>query len=335
MRRILILIALSLPLASPAAAQEKFRAAFYNLENFFDNRPDSLTADDDFTPMGNYHWTRKRFEQKKLNMAKAIAALGGEDGLVLLGLCELENAYVLRSLFYFSPLKRAGFRFVHYDSPDVRGIDAALAYDPERFEPLHSEPVRVRLSDDGSQTTRDILYVRGLALGFDTLHVFVCHAPSRRGGEAASRYRRAIFARTLRGRCDSIFARCDSAKVLIMGDFNDFPSDESMSVVLGASLDDVAGHKLYNLMAPLERAGEGSYKFRGDWNMLDQMIISASLKEGPGLRAGKEGAAIFRAAFLTEADEKNFGVKPFRTFLGPRYLGGFSDHLPVYCDFVR
>lgn len=329
----LILLFVSVPVFSQGL---DFRVMFYNVENFFDCKRDSSVNDADFTPDGAYHWTWKRFETKKNNIAKAIAAAGGLHGAAIVGLCEIENREVLSSLVYHSPLKGAGYRTIHYDSPDSRGIDTALLYDPEVFSPLSSSPIRVSFSgEDAGQTTRDILYVKGMLGSKDTLHVFVCHAPSRRGGELASRHKRLRFASVLKTVCDSIMQSVPDAKIMVMGDFNDFPSSISLSDVLGAetSWQKVENGKLYNMMSVLEKDGLGSYKYQGEWNMLDQIIVSAPLLDGAGLRV-KDKARIFSASFLLEDDSRYFGDKPRRTYLGPRYLGGFSDHLPVYVDLT-
>lgn len=308
---------------------------FYNVENFFDCKRDSSINDEDFTPQGAYHWTWSKFDIKKNNIAKAIIAAGGMDGAMLVGLCEIENRRVLSALVHDSPLKGRKYDIVHFDSPDARGIDTALLYDPSVFRLLTARPINVRFSRDTLETTRDILYVKGLVEDSDTLNVFVCHAPSRRGGEVASRSKRADFAARLRSACDSIMQTNPASKILIMGDFNDFPYDESISVVLGASpeWENVSQSGLYNLMGHLQKAGQGSYKYQGEWNMLDQIMVSASMLNENGISVSGE-AGIFSAPFLLEADKRYFGQKPYRTYLGPRYLGGFSDHLPVFVDLI-
>ncbi len=301
---------------------------FWNVENLYDPFDDSLKVDEAFTPAGEYHWTWSRFRIKLNMLAKTILASRHGEPPALIGLCEIENRFVLRRLTADTPLKNWQYRVIHYDSPDARGVDVGLLYLPTRFTPLHSEAIAVRFPQDTAARTRDILYVKGLPWCGDTLHLFVNHWPSRRGGEKASRHRRARAAFLLRLKTDSIMESDPRASIVIMGDFNDEPGDGSLSLVLGAVAPGQPG-RLINLMIP-KCGREGTHKFQAHWGILDQFIVSGSMLGEPALlRTTTENATILKLPFLMIRDERHMGSKPFRTYLGPRYTGGFSDHLPV------
>ena len=214
----------------------------------------------------------------------------------------------------------------------------AFLYQPDKFEPLWHEAIGVYFPFDTSSKTRDILYVKGVIANTDTIHFFVNHWPSRYGGYLATKPKREFVAGVLRTKVDSIFQTDIQAKILIMGDFNDDPDDESVLKVLNAK-SDTAGLQntdLFNLMFIYEKKWKsGTLKYQGNWNVFDQLIISEALFSGvSGLKISDEGAKIFNPDFLFEEDKKHLGVKPFRTYSGPKYQDGFSDHLPVYLDLI-
>ncbi len=284
---------------------------FWNLENAFDPYDDPLTRDEEFTPGGARHWTWKRMDRKLVGVAKTILVAADTYGEVpvLIGLCEVENATVVRRLAEKTPLAAYDYGWIHRDSPDGRGIDVALLFRRDAFQVLRVEAVPVATDPP----TRDILYVKGV-LWRDTVHVFVNHWPSKLGG-AAGRSRRDAAAEALRACVDSIDAAARPAgrePLILCGDFNATPAEIDLPIP-----------GLVNLAAPLAAAGEGSIKYRGTWELIDQFFVRGDAA-GPGPRM-----EIFRPPFLLEPDKGYTGDKPLRTWSGPHYKGGLSDHLPV------
>lgn len=309
---------------------------FYNVENLFHPSDDSLTADEDFTPTGSYHWTFKKYNRKVSMIGKVILAAGRGDPPWLVGLAEIENERVLKDLCYNSPLRKYGYRYVHYDSPDRRGVDVAMLFRDSCVRILRSRKIPVVFPFDTFARNRDILYAVLQFPSGDSLHVFVNHWTSRYGGYAATVPKRNWYAAVVRQCVDSLMTGDPRTKILITGDFNDYATDESMTEYLRVR---EYGHKLprdtlYNLMLPLARQSlRGSHKHEDFWGCLDQFIVSdAWLTDTTGVRQ-VGGAEVYDADFLLVDDEKYGGKKNFRTFLGPRYIGGFADHLPVYVMF--
>jgi len=312
------------------------RIAFYNVENLFDYLKDSVKNDGAWTPRGANRWTRARYWKKQNNLFKAIAALGHEQPLAILGLCEIENEKVLRDLTRGTPLRRHNYRYIHYESADARGIDVALIYRPDLFEVIKHYPILLIIPPDTVSRTRDFLYVKGVLFQRDTVHVIVCHFPSKFGGLMQTVDRRAFAGRLLRQKVDSILAENPTANIITMGDFNDEPSDESIAVAFRSRCDtaNFQPDDMLNLMCRFEGRA-GSHKFRETWSIIDHIMISKSLlKNIHGLSVLDQKAHIFAPDFLLEEDRVNMGKKPFRTYIGPRYHGGFSDHLPVFIDVV-
>lgn len=312
------------------------RILFYNTENLYDPYDDPTRMDDDFTPQGSRHWTYGKFMKKLSNLAKVIIAAGQREPPAIVGLCEIENRYVLNKLIYDSPLKKFRYRFVHHESPDIRGVDVALLYRPEVFRVISWISYVVKFPFDTLVQTREILYIRGQVFGDDTIHLFINHWPSRLGDYSISLQKRDHVAGFLRGKTDSLFKSEGPASIVIMGDFNDEPDNESMTGILH-SMTDTANMKetdLFNLMVRKKKiADEGTIKYQGRWSIFDQIIVSGALINGTkGIIAFQSDTHIFNDRILLEPDERYLGYKPNRTFVGPRYHGGFSDHLPVYLD---
>jgi hypothetical protein len=307
-------------------ASNSVLVGFYNLENLFDpvNQPNVL--DDDFTPEGSKHWTPERYEKKLRHVGKTISSLGSlsdVDYPVLMGVAELENDRVLDDLLEMESLKKNGMDFIHYDSPDERGIDTALLFHRDFFEPEHCEPIPLLLfNEDGSRDyTRDITYVRGNLNG-ERLHVFVNHWPSRRDGAMETVAKRITAASTILSFMEVLEEEEENPNYLIMGDFNDGPGSESIQHLL-------AGKPLFNPMHTLISPDRGTAKYKGEWSIFDQILISHTLLQiAPGTHSFDQ-ANIFDAHFLQEWKQPYKG-KPFRTFAGQKYLGGYSDHFPVY-----
>ena len=326
-----LLFSISMP--DRAIAQQSIRLVFWNVENFFDIFDDTTRNDDAFTPGGQNHWSNQRYERKLTNITKTLVALGrhGDNTFsmpTVVGMAEVENDKVLRDLCQGTPLRRFGYGHVHFDSPDRRGIDVALLYRKEQFTPFLSQAINV---SDSSQDflTRDLLLVEGTLFSGDTLALIICHFPSKLGGTTSDK-RRAIVAGKLRNIMDSVQTSHPFGTLVVMGDFNGAPDEEELSVICRS----IKGISYTNLMADME-PGKGSYRHQDHWSCLDQIIVSTSTAEPNSdlnLRLKDKRGKIFDAPFLLLDDDKHLGKKVFRTFLGMRYQGGYSDHLPVYID---
>ena len=316
---------LFLCLALPVRAQESFRVLFWNVENLFDCKDDPRKNDNEFLPDAKRNWTPYRYWEKVRNLAKGIIASGNDYVPDLVGLCEVENDSCLYDLTRRSPLREAGYRYVMTDSPDQRGIDVALLYQRASFKVLQHQSIRVPHKQLKKGPTRDILHVVGKVVSGDTLDVMVCHLPSRSGGQAKSEPYRIFVADLIKQTVDSLLEVRNHPHIILMGDFNDYPTDKSMKRLC-------SGKRLHNLMKGKKG---GSYRYRGEWGMLDQFIVSGSLlKKKSNIRTSKDKAQVLCHPFLLEEDDKYGGEKPFRTYNGMRYQGGFSDHLPICLDLT-
>ena len=337
----LLFIELQIVTSFTAIAQDdgRFRVAFWNFENFFDPFVDSTRVYNEFTENGSQHWTKSRFYKKRNNLYKAILAISENEPLAVLGIAEIENQYVLNMLFNQTPLKTHNYRIIHYEGDDKRGIDVAMVYCIDKLQLIYTEQVKVRNAKNKNYKTRDILYAKFFDRRGDTLHVFVNHWPSRYGGERETIKLRAIAAKALKHKVDSLIALPQTIpKIIVMGDFNDTPEDPSISEVLGAKNIDTLGSldTLVNLFANNKNLGFfGTLKHQYSWQIFDQIIVSNSLITNiKGLEYKNNSAQIFHADFLFEKDDSFGGVKLFRTYVGPKYFGGYSDHLPVYIDLI-
>lgn len=330
---LLFLIFFFVILESPAQEKLSYSVLFYNTENLFDWENDPTINDDEFTPEGDRHWTYKRFQQKISNVSKAIIAASGWNLPAVIGLCEVENRFVLEQMISKTALKAHPFQIIHKESPDPRGIDVAMLYNPEVFEPILYEYLPL-LNDNGAvRRTREILYVKGqMKTSLDTLHFFFNHWPSRYSGLLETTEWRTKAAEMLKQKTDSLFQLNTSSKIIVMGDFNDQPIDNSIREMLQAlPLEgEVQPGKLYNLAYNWGGEGEGSMKYQSQWFVFDQAIVSSTLLD-PALNSGAKitDAKIIRNSFLLEADERYGGQRPFRAYYGFDYQNGFSDHLPV------
>ncbi len=312
-----------------------FRIIFYNVENLFDTFNDPKKDDDAFTPSGDRRWTTYRLNNKLNNLYRALAAAGGWHFPAIIGLCEVENRYVLEMLVNNTGLNSSGYEIIHRNSADSRGIDVAVLYRPDDFILLDTKFIPVIFPFDSLTGTRDIVYLKGVAGENDTLHVFVNHWPSRWGGQAATEPYRIYAASLLRSFADSLFNINTGTKIIIMGDFNDEPNDKSLKDYLGAGFgyDNPETGELYNISLENKKNNHGSLKFQGEWFLFDQFMVSGSLlKGGDGLQTCSQSTSVFSAGFLLVPDNAWFGYKPFRTYEGFRHSGGFSDHLPVVLD---
>lgn len=306
---------------------------FYNVENLFDTVEDTTILDDEFLPDSAKNWTLERYNKKLVDLAKVLTAIS-QDGLPeVVGVCEVENRQVVEDLFGTDSLGKGKFKIIHEDSPDARGIDVALAYNSELLSELYHEKIRYSFSFEPETTTRDILYAKLLSCG-DTLHFFVNHWPSRRGGQEASEPKRLKAATVLRTKIDSILLRDQKAKIIAMGDFNDYPNNRSMTEVMNC--EPGANQRLTNLTYNFHENGVGTYNYKGEWGMLDQFIVSDGLLySSEGCATSDSSAIVFKEdwmLFFPESGEPS----PSKTYGGPNYYGGYSDHLPIrltlYCD---
>ena len=279
------------------------RIISYNVENLFDTQHDTLKSDSSFLPEGMHHWTYRRYQTKIDRIAQVLVNIGGWESIPLVGLCEVENARCLRNLCY--RLSCFNYRYVHYDSPDERGVDVALLYDSTRISILNSQAIPLMLEND---RTRDILYVSALYEQQDTIHVMVCHLPSQLGGATNTDWKRQHAKSLLQSQIDSILLFQPSAKIVVMGDMNTLPQD------------DLNG--MSNLMLPIQNSGQGTHKYQGIWTCLDQFYVSHSL-------FSQSETTIYSPQWLLEEDAKYLDFKPRRTYVGYRYNDGYSDHLPI------
>lgn len=306
---------------------------FYNVENLFDTFDDSLKNDDEFLPYGEKHWNTKKFDNKLADIYKVFMGVGEWEPPALVGLCEIENLFVLEALINNTPLKKFGYRIIHKESPDRRGIDVALIYRKKYFSPDYYEAFNIPLTSGGK--TRDILYIRGEIYN-STVHIFINHWPSRYGGQIISQPNRILAAARLKHLTDSLFNIYEDPNIIITGDFNDEPENESLLTVLNGNIDlnEIHKEKLYNLSHQfMQNISIGTYKYQGRWQVFDQFIVSGALISlNKGLYTSISGSQIFKIDILLEEDKSNTGKRPFRTYLGPVYHGGISDHLPVYLD---
>lgn len=313
---------------------------FYNLENLFDTLDAPGVRDEAFTPGGGRGWNTERYVEKQAHMARVIAEIGTDMspvGAVVLGVAEVENRKVLEDLVAQPALAARHYQIIHFDSPDERGIDVGLLYQPRYFQPLYTKVYSLPLKHgDGSiDYTRDLLVVGGLLLG-DTLHVLVNHWPSRSGGEQASRHKRIKAAQQVRRVVDSICAAQPRARIIVMGDFNDDPTSPSIKAVLRpvAKTRLARACTLYNPMYDLYRRGFGTLAWRDTWNLFDQIILTGNLVHPPDNGFRFHSVHIFRKRYLVQQSGRYKGY-PFRTFAGGTYLGGYSDHFPVFVALVR
>ena len=284
------------------------RIISYNVENLFDYQHDTLKNHSSFLPTGTHHWTYQRYQTKLDRIAQVITNISGWESVPLVGLCEVENTRCLRDLCY--RLKRFHYSFVHYDSPDERGVDVALLYDSTKVIILQSQALSIPLKDD---YTRDILYACCLVNKCDTIHTMVCHLPSQLGGSSNTEYKRKIAKQVIQYQIDSILTINSQAQIVVMGDMNNTPINDLTH--------------MSNKMLIFQQAGKGTQKYQGIWSCLDQFYVSKSILE-------YTTADIFAPEWLLEEDRKYLDYQPKRTYIAYRYHNGYSDHLPIVLTII-
>lgn len=310
--------------------------AFYNIENLFDTIPGD--NDSEFTPSSEKQWNTERYFQKMETMASVMVEIGADftgTAPAIVGLSEIENITVLEDLVKAEPIKDYNYQIVHFDGSDYRGVDCALLYRPEFFTVTHTAMHVVRTPDDPNFRTRDQLVVSGIYDG-EEMHFIILHWPSRRGGEKRSAPKRAAAADVTRHIFDSILNINPNAKIICMGDLNDDPIDKSVKTHLNVTgtKEDAILPKLYNPMEELYKKGIGSLAYQDKWNLFDQIIMTPEFLNSDKSSYRFHKAHIYNKTYLTQKEGKFKGY-PFRTYVGNTYMGGYSDHFPVYIYLIK
>lgn len=318
--------------------EDKYVVGFYNLENLFDTYDDPEKNDEEFLPDGANKWTERKYGKKLHNIARVISAMAERNGAfhTILGVSEIENRRVLEDLVSQPELVPAGYNIVHYDSPDMRGVDVAMLYRPENFEYISSESIPFTLEGYEDFKTRDILMVYGKIAG-EEFAVYVAHLPSRVGGKGGNL--RSRGAEIIREHSLAMMDEHPGIKVIVMGDMNDDPFDESMCEVLGGKLDPDDVEEAEDMFNPFWRMlndGFGSNAYQNVWSVFDQILVNGSLLNAPDgtLRLCKSGpngyyGVIFRKPFMVTKTGQ-YKNNPYRTFSYGAFMNGYSDHFPTF-----
>lgn len=300
------------------------RVMFYNVENLFDTIDNKYTDDEEFLPESDRQWNSYKYWKKIRQIYQVIAAVGQKSPPEIIGLCEVEDYIPLYNLLNNTPLMKYEYQIIHFNSPDKRGIDVALLVNSQLIKVVDKKALGISFVGDSNKTTRDILYAK-LLIHTDTLHVLVNHWPSRRGGQEITEKYRIRASETVTSFLDSIYSQNRKPNILVMGDFNDEPESKSISLL--------KKNGLINLSEDFKSDCKcGSYKYRNSWHMFDQILVSESVLHPTGIFFIPKSLQIYKSDMITEIDSKYGGRKLKRTYLGPRYNGGFSDHLPVFID---
>lgn len=304
-------------------AAQPLRIVSYNVENLFHPEHDTILKDErirglegeriidkddyEWTPEGERRWSYTRYYRKEENIARVLTSMGEWSGVDIVGLQEIENAAVVKRLCY--TMRRNEYDFVHYESPDPRGIDVALIYKKSRVDTIRTRKLSC---EERKLKTRDILYVCAQVDKRDTLHLFVCHLPSQRGGKAESEWKRKAAKEVLQTAIDSVFALHSDAKIIVMGDMNSEPKNDLKGLV----------NRMVVESQKSKVESYGTHKYQGRWTCLDQFYTSTNLQK-------ISAVSIYDAEWIQEPDEKYLGLKPKRTYNGFHYQNGYSDHLPI------
>lgn len=321
-----VVLLLSMQWAYAQSVKGVHSFAFYNVENLFDIEDDPSIDDAEYLPTSDLKWDEVRLSAKINNLARVIDSLGDVDGPEIIGFAEIENRPVVELLLSHEKLAGKQYKLAHFDSPDGRGIDVGLAYKSGSYDLIKAVTLPVRLTDEPNFATRDILLTE-FSHKKNRFYVLANHWPSRRGGEEASRPKRMAAAEVARKAVDSLLTLNANAKILLMGDFNDEPFDDPVQFLVNGKPGSV---KLTNAMEPLKKQDIGSLYYQKKANLIDQIIYSPAMADAKGNFVVVEGSArVFNAPWLQETDARFVG-QPLRTFAGKKYLGGYSDHFPVY-----
>lgn len=302
------------------------RIAFYNVENLFDTDDDLHINDNDFLPSGKLNWTAERYQGKLQHIKKVMDGLNNNQTLALFGMAEVENKKVLEDLLE----KDTAYQIIHYNSSDNRGIDVCLLYNSSYFTPLTSYLSSYKSDASPKVTLREVLVVKGI-LWRDTIYVLVNHWPSRREGEEESEHKRASAASVTSHVIDSISKNNPSANIIVMGDFNDQPNDKSVLSISTPNKSTGKNEDITNPFMAKQNAGEGTCKYKRNWFLFDQILINTSLLNKKGCQF--VSAEIYDPEWLYYKEDLKSG--PYRTYLGNKYYGGYSDHFPVYIELKK
>jgi predicted extracellular nuclease len=308
-------------------AQATLTVAQYNVENLFDTTNDRKINDEDFLPDGANQWTDARYQQKIKNLAQVILSINNGEGADVISLCEIENRKVLNDLVACNTLKKCQYQIVHFDSPDERGIDVAFLYKKNVLKVLCQKNYAVSLPENDK--TRDVLLMQAKMNNGAVVNFIAAHFPSRGEGEAQSEPKRIAAAKVVRTIHDDIMKKDPKSYVIIGGDFNDEPTNTSISRTIGAWGTAADARHLYNPFYSLQKSGKGTYKYKGQWNMLDHIMVSTNtLQSGSKLQYVMQSELVYNPEFIQETKQQYAG-QPKRTYAGKNYLGGYSDHFPV------
>ena len=331
MIKIILIISFCLINCADLLSQDTLVFASYNVENLFDINDNPIKKDNDFLPDGNKGWDSSRYEEKLKNLAVIIRELDAD----LLGLAEIENRFVLDDLVRQPQIIEKDYRIVHEESPDVRGIDVAFLYNAKVFQYIWHNTIPIYFPDEPEYKTRDILYIVGTVGKHDTLIVFMNHWPSRIGGIEKTEKSRVFVAGELRKFIDSMWEKHPDYHIIISGDFNDTPKNKSLKETLWTRTENDTNSEnfLFNLSATLPDSA-GTYLYRDDWYMYDQIIISSRLINNDKFQYLAGSVEIFTRPYLYEQEGKYKGYM-FRSYAGRKYIGGYSDHLPVRASFIH
>jgi len=341
MKSLAILIQCMIIASSTAFSQKNektFVVVSYNVENLFDTVNDPQFDDDDFTPTGKKNWTYDRYKKKLNDLSRVILSISEKELPAIIGLAEIENRKVLEDLVDNRGVRRGEYEIVHEEGVDPRGIECALLYRPELFKYKSHDYIHIEDPVDPDYLYRGILHVKGSGPDGSNLHIYMNHWKSRSGGQQETERQRMFSAITLRKQLDMLLSRESNFKVIIMGDFNDEPTNRSITNGLSAlnKRRNIHFGEHYNLFYDLHNSqGEGTYYYQGVWNMLDQVMVSYNLlNQDRGLTTGYDGGHILKEEWMMY-DNSKYGIKlPSATYGGPEYFGGPADHLPVYVVFT-
>lgn len=306
-------------LSSLQSSSQSMRLVWYNVENIFDTIDSPDTHDEEYTPQSDKEWNSWKYWTKLKRTAKVLRNASGFEAPDIIGLAEIENAEVLYHLSTRAPLKNIGYRIAHYESPDARGIDVGLLYNPETVNLYASRPLTVRIDSSGQYHTRDILLVSGVFAG-DTFHLALNHWPSRRGGKEQSEPRRITASNRLLTAIDSLMELESNPTVFVAGDFNDGPDDKSL-----LQLEERGFINQTRKIEVDERGNYGTHRYRGEWAYLDQWLTLNSAQNHFEI----DSIYVYSSPAMLEDAGKYLGVQPKRSWSGPFFTSGYSDHLPL------
>ncbi len=339
MRKVFLPILFVMLLISFSFAQKPHKVVFYNVENLFDTINDPEVLDEEFTPDGVKKWNSAKYNKKISNLERVFFDIASIDKNypAVIGLSEIENRSVLEDIIATAKLSPANYRIVHYDSPERRGVDVAFFYRPDVFKLEGDEAVTTVIPGRPDFKTRDILTMWG-TIENEPFFFMVAHWPSRIGGKERSEYLRMAVGAQMRSIADSVLTANPATKVVVMGDFNDDPTDKSVAESLGAKIrkKDLEPGDLYNPYGAMLKAGLGTLAYGDAWNIFDNIVVSENLVNGEKsniqlikANGSKYDGNIFKQHYMVQKEGQYKGY-PLRTYVGNNFQGGYSDHFPVY-----